>query len=295
MSKENEHWDNFYRNPSRSWTDNNLIQSAITQRMTGGKFWLNWLFEDYLGHVERVLCIGCGDGAHEIMIAQNKYAQTIDAFDGSAVGIARARTNAAEQLNEGAGRINFKCMTFDAFCQIWDETQKYDLILFSGSLHHVTNLEAMLSKVRMLLSPSGKLVFNEYVGDCYNIYPQTRVDLINRILLSIGPTYLNDSLPFENPTIEMVMNSDPSEAVRSQLILPFLGHYFDFQLIKHFGGSLLHPIYPKLNAWKLDDGSPESIAIIKLLIQMEDELICCGELPNDFAFGVCTHKQVKSV
>jgi hypothetical protein len=138
------------------------------------------------------------------------------------------------------------------------------------------------------LSDEGRLIFNEYVGACYNIYPSKQVSVINRLLGALHPIFkASPDAQLKNPTIEMVLAHDPSESVRSALILQFLQFYFEIEHLAFFGGTVLHPIFDQLNGRKLSDGSPESESIVRLLIEIEELLLENNVLLHDFCFGFC--------
>jgi len=282
-------WDVNYKEGIRSaWTANPIIQQVVNQRMTGqDKHWLNWFFEDHLKKKpKRLLSVGCGDGAHELIIAEKGYAESIDAFDASEVGIASAKAKAVEK---GLRNINLFLSTFEQFIQS-PPPSLYDLVMFSGSLHHVREIEAMLKTTKdILIRPHGVMVLNEYIGPCYNIYDERRLQIINDVLNSIAAEFkISPHTQLRSPTIETVYAADPTESVRSSLIMQFVDFYFDFRFKHYFGGALLHPIFDHLDSKRLSDGSAESQTIVNMLVTLEKMLIEAGSLPHDFCFAVCT-------
>lgn len=284
------HWNTMYSSGQKSaWTSNPMIAEEINVRMTTkNKHWLNWVFEDYFGRsFDKLLSIGCGDGAHELIIGRNKYANYIKAFDMSQVGI----TNAQSAADKESLQIDFEINTFDEFASSPDREQ-YDVVLFAGSLHHVLNIQEMLVKVQRILAPSGVVIINEYVGPCYCIYPDTQVRIINNHLNRMAPIFkLDMNSKWKNPSIELAIEIDPSEAVRSSLIPSFMEFYFDPVLKREFGGALLHPIFDHLNSAKLNDGSAESNTIVNLLIEAEANEQKTGNLDNNFLFGIYETKK----
>ena len=270
------------------WTLHPLVELAICLRINNGqyKFWLDWLLEDQLATTfDRALSLGCGTGAHELIMARTGKIRRIDAFDLSPKSIEIARANARAA---GAECIHFFEAGFDDFhLKLGDA--RYDLICFFGSLHHVRELEIVLETVDRLLLPGGRLVFNEYTGDCYNILDGRKVAAINALLEALDRVFLNADRPrYVNPTLDAMLSGDPSEGVRAALILPFLRHRFDIELLRPFGGGVLHMLYPCLNHEKLTDGSAESQSIMRLLIEVDRMLYeDAGYLPSDFHLGVC--------
>lgn len=274
------------------WLSNPIIEKAIYHRLSGGEtenYWLTWLVNKYFKkrRFDRLLSIGCGVGNHEILMAKLGFASQIDAFDFSESSLEIARKDAAAAGVE----INFYQDDFNLFTI--DETKKYDVVFCSGSLHHVRELERCLSIVRKCLKPDGYFIVNEYIGDCYNIYNQHQVDLINRIYQCFHDTLKSGTTEeFSSPSIERVFEKDPSEAVRSKLILPFLEFYFDVEVLNPAGGGLLHELYPLLDHDRLSDGEPKSETIIKLLLEIETILMeQPGGLSSDFCLCILRHKK----
>jgi SAM-dependent methyltransferase len=283
------HWDAYAaagENPQ--WTQHPLIEAAVYRRITGGvnKYWLNWLLEDVLeGPFERALSLGCGTGGHELIMAHSGKVARIDAFDLSPKSVEIARDNARKA---GVDSIRFFEAGFDDFdAKLGDAT--FDLVCFFGSLHHVREIDTVLGAVHRRMRPGGRLAFNEYTGDCYTILDERKVATINRLLAALDPVFLDRDRPrYANPTLDAMLAGDPSEGVRAALILPFLRHRFEIELLRPFGGAVLHMLYRCLDAKKVTDGSPESETVMRLLIEIDRMLYeDAGYLPSDFHVGVC--------
>ena len=131
------------------------------------------------------------------------------------------------------------------------------MILCSGSVHHVREIERFLRVVRDALAPNGVFVFNEYVGPCFNIYPRKQLGIVNRLLRAISPE-LRQAERLDQITVEQALANDCSESVRSSLILPFASTYFEFEFCHPFGGTLLHPMYPLLRHDAMSKQTPEA-------------------------------------
>jgi SAM-dependent methyltransferase len=284
-----KHWDAYAsagENPQ--WTQNPLIESAVYRRITGGvnKYWLNWMLEDALGGpFERALSLACGTGGHELVMAHSGKFARIDAFDLSPKSIAIARDKARDA---GIDNIHFFEAGFDDFDGKLGDAN-YDVVCFFGSLHHVREIETVLGSVHRRLAAGGKLVFNEYTGDSYTILDDRKVNAINQLLATLDPVFLSPERPrYVNPTLDAMLTGDPSEGVRAALILPFLRHRFEIEVLRPFGGAILHMLYPCLDHKKMTDGSPESESIMRLLIEVDRMLFeDAGYLPSDFHVGIC--------
>lgn len=295
QSPAKSYWEN---NPNAAysgspWTSNPIIAETVYLRMSGRqstKHWLHWVVEDYFAEkkFESVLSPGCGTGLHEVIVAKSGVVKTIDAFDFSNASLEIARQNAS---NAGV-QINFYSDDLNNFTI--PSGKEYDMVLCAGSLHHVKEIERFLSIIHKSLKPDGYFVINEYVGDCYNIYNKRQLELINRLYrcfplaLKSGPVE-----EYKNHTIEQSLATDPSESVRSKLILPFVENYFDVELHRPFGGGLLHTLYPLLNHNQfLDREDPKAATILRLLLEFEEILMeIPGGLETDFCLSIFRPKR----
>lgn len=282
------HWDQKYTDAiSSAWTKNSLVERELYMRMTGSPgHWLDWTFRSYLPPIGRLLSIGCGDGSHELAIVRHGFAGHVTAFDASPVAIAHAKSAAA---SEGLTNVDYRVSTFEEFARD-PSGEQFDAVLMSGSLHHVTEIEALLFAVRRRLKPSAPIIVNEYVGPCYQLYGAKQVDIVNRTLNAIPDEFkIAPGAQLTLPTIEMIMAGDPTEGVRASLIRTLLPMFFNVAYERLIGGALLHPIFGYLNDHRINDGSAESDMLARMLIAADSELTTAGALDHDFLFGIYTN------
>lgn len=278
--------DNPHAASESQWTSNPLIAEYVNRSISNHQsaaHWLVYLFTELLREKTfvRVLSIGCGTGEHEITMASFENVQRIDAFDASITSINIARAQAS--TSGLADKINFFTGDFN--------TQKlkrnyYDMVICTGSLHHVLELEFILSEVRGSLSANGLFVVNEYVGACYNIYKERQLSKLNEVCGLIPSQYIRPQFTdFKNPSIETVFARDPTEAVRALLIPDFLRFYFTDVDERKYGGYLLHPLYPALSAERLAASQEVSNVLFPLLIYLDRQELVNGY--SDFSFFIC--------
>ena len=275
--------DNPHAAQESQWTSDPFIASAIYRRISNGEsdgHWIGWLYDQHFAgrSFERMLSIGCGVGDHEVAMGRLRPGSQVEAFDYSNASVEIARSKAEEA---GLDNVRFFQGTFN---EIELEPQAYDLVLCSGSLHHVREIEHLLGQVRQSLTPGGVFVVNEYVGDCYNIYGADQVAMIEKVLEGL-PASLRHSTDYPVPTIEQVYARDPTEGVRAKLIPHFLRIYFANVDERRLGGSLLHPIFPVLNIDKLQSDPDFHQAFMNMLITLDGQLMDEGK--SDFSFFIC--------
>lgn len=281
-------WDKKYEDSVRSaWTKNKIVERELYMRMTDlPQHWIDWTFQVCLPPIERILSVGCGDGSHELAIGRRKFASDIRAFDASPVAIEQAKAGA---LAEGL-EIDFQVSTFEEFSRSEPSGPLMDAVMFCGSLHHVTEIEAMLFAVRRHLRPGGFIIINEYVGPCYQLYSERQVSIVNNFLTRIPAAFkIAPDVQLTLPTIEMIMAADPTEGVRANLIRPLLPLFFNPHYERLVGGGLLHPIFGLLDDNQINDGSAASEAVAELLVAADSELTRLGILDHEFLFSILTN------
>jgi hypothetical protein len=86
------------------------------------------------------------------------------------------------------------------------------------------------------------------------------------------------------------MAIDPSEAVRSEDVLRLLPEYFTIEYLRNFNGTVMHPLYPLLDARLTNANAPDFDSILRMILWIEDFLIREKVLSSDFAFAICRSK-----
>jgi SAM-dependent methyltransferase len=295
-ARVSEHWGKQHaRNAAEPshWINNQLISAHLDRLVTGGEstYWLQWLLCDYLRDrptIGRSLSVCCGDGAHELLLHASRKVQFVRGFDISEGALEQARE---KFRRAGADPGSFLFEVRDANDLRLDD-DPFDLILSTGALHHVTELEDLLDKLHALLAPDGYFVLLEYVGPNRFQWTDRQCELINGVLAQLDPRYLRRGRrpTLYPPPIPALMAVDPSEAVRSEDVLPLVRERFRVEYEAQFNGTLMHMLYPQLNAKLANRGRRDFDSIVRLLLFFEDVLIRSGVLASDFAFLICRRK-----
>lgn len=286
-----DHWGKQFeemRADQYFWTNNPIVTEQVYRLISDtNQHWLPWLFHDYFRDVERfdrVLSVCCGDGAHEIVMYKTGKVGHLRAFDVSEGAVRQAITRFQEA---GVSADHYHIDVGDANALEIDGP--FDLVVAAGAVHHVTALEDLFKKVQRMIAPSGHFVMLEFVGQTRFQWTDQQIDLINRVLDAVDPKYLRDHrrVQFTRPTVDQMIALDPSEAVRSAEILGLIDRYFRVEYRRDCNGTIMHQLYPLLNA-RLADGHHEDFdSIIRLVLTLEDAMVRSGALPADFSFLVC--------
>ena len=297
-SHVSQYWDQQFeknRTDTSLWTNNEIVKRHIYRLISGGseEHWLEWLLHHYFEHVavfERSLSVCCGDGFYELALAHSGKVRFIRGFDISEGAIAQAQ---AAFEKAAIPRNTYALEVADA-----DDLELggvFDLILSTGALHHVTNLEGLLSRLSSALDVNGYFVLLEYVGPNRFQWTGPQISVINGILRRLDPYYLKDNtrIDLSPPKMREFMAIDPSEAVRSEDILGLVPAYFTIEYLRNFNGTVMHPLYPLLNSRLTNANSPDFDNLVRKILLMEDLLIRLNVLRSDFVFAICRSKEYR--
>lgn len=278
------------KNEEHSWTDSRYISKHYINKTISGKPDVNWLIDfknSFIkNELDRGLNLGCGDGCLERHAIKLKICRNFDSLDISpeALRVAKERTE-----KEGIMDVNYLvCDTKDLNLK----RDKYDVVFAAMSLHHFSNLEEVFDEIKKALKKDSFFIFNEYIGPSQFQWTDKQLEIMNNLIEILPKSLRIDHIQFKTikkmvrkMTIDEMTQMDPSEAIRSEEIMPLVEERFKIIERKDYGGTilfwLLHGIIPNFNI-----ADPKDKAIMDLLIYIEKKLIEGKILPSDFAYVV---------
>src|SRR5712692_3597615 len=269
------------------WTASPVVRRYLHRLASGDPDcdWLTYAEWRHLGpSLDRALVLGCGSGWLERALAERGRFRSIGACDFAADSVARARTRAEES---GHPSIEYRVVNREE--EALDGP--FDAIFANDVLHHITNLEGLYRRVEAALRPGGKFFFNEYVGPNRFQYDDERMDLINRYFRVFPDRLRVDHLTGrvlwrrERLSRDQVEREDPTEAVRSEDVLPLARRFFATEWECAYGGGLLNPLLFGVIA-NFRAGHPEDDHLLATLCESEDRLFRAGAIETDFAIFV---------
>jgi len=280
-----------------SWMEHSRVKRAINQRTTGDEFldWFTYIERKYFQKpIKSALSVGCGEGALERYALKQGMAEVFDAIDIAEGAIANAKI-AAQNANI-LHQVNY---TVSDLNQLVLNSNYYDAVFASASLHHIQNLECAFEQISKSLRPEGYFIFNEYIGPTYFQLPEEQLKLINdmlkilpenfRHIIQEGVVTSEIKMAHKNPPLSWFEENDPSEAVRSADILPVLESLFKIVEFKPYGGTLLQFMLQNI-VGNFIDGKKEDDAWLDMLIYLENLLQEKGVIRSDFALVVAIPK-----
>ena len=131
------------------------------------------------------------------------------------------------------------------------------------------------------------MLLNEFVGARQFQFPETQVEAVRTLLAALPEAYRKDSTTGFPKTEYVRMPlahwavADPSEAVRSDLILPEVERLFEIVVRADYGGTILHLLLEHI-IHNFDPLDEKDAALVRVLAAAEALLIDSGVLASDF-------------
>jgi SAM-dependent methyltransferase len=253
----------------------------MRRALQGGRDRVDWFIHTRLKgrKVQRALGIGVGLGTEELQFVERGAVEHFEMIDVNPAGLDVLKERAA-QLGI-ADRVT--CRVQDANSGDLGE-RRYDLIVFTASLHHMVQLEKVLRACERALVPGGLLLASEYIGpDCFQ-FPAEHIAVGNAFYRTLDPRAKNkwypDALGF--PTREEVLANDPTESVHaSRIVSTIRGVWPDMEFIGTYGALAF------MVSWCLDYDAIYDSEIgrneMQRLIDADHEAVDSGRLPHYYA------------
>lgn len=287
-------WDLASSKSASNWWSVPLIQKRWNKIISGDENieYPEYLVKKYLNEKNNLILLspGCGSGSKELKFARFNNFKLIEAFDLSPKRIALAKDNLK---NRGIKNVSFTVSDIMSFNF---ESNKYDVVLFDSSLHHVKELNFVLTQVYGCLKDDGILVINEYIGPSRFQWSNEQLKASDNALKILPDSYKkrwqNEKVKSKNyrPGILRMIIADPSESVRSENIQDEIYNRFNVLEEKPYGGNILHLALKDISQNFIDENE-QTINYLNRLFEIEDNFLAEGN-KSDFMFGVYSKKQL---
>ncbi len=248
---------------------------------TGSEYnWMSWMKRVYgATRRHRVLELGSGNGDLSLDLRRMEFADEFVGLDISEIGVQMANRKAEE-----AGYSNVKFLQAD-LNRIVLEPRSCDTIVVQMTLHHIENLEGVFEQVAQALTPGGIFLVNDYIGPTRWQFTLPQLLLANA-LIQILPRRLKVSWPngkiklgLRRPTIQQMIDMDPSEAVRSGEIVSLFQRYFTVEHQIDYGGSISILVLDNIiSNFRADD--PGSMRWLKMVLAVDHWARRLGLVPS---------------
>jgi len=220
------------------------------------------------------ISIGCGNGIKEIELVRQGIVNHFELFE-----LSEVRTNEGIKRAKELGvsdKIKFHCN--DGLETI--NSDKYDLVYWNNSLHHMLDVSDAIKKSKRMLVTGGVFAMDDFIGPSRFQWTDTNIFYANKVRSLLSERFFNksnsdDKIPSQvgRPTIENMIKIDPTEAADSSNILPALNVHFPDAETMLTGGCIYHLCLNDV----LGNFTDKDESLLKSFLLLDDALTDQGE------------------
>lgn len=292
MSGAAQYWDEWQarRNAAATryvdWADHPTVMALLQEELFGDASLdvLQFLRSRYPQFTSaRALSLCCGDGAFEKHLVEQGVFGSVVGTDISPVRVNQANASRGERVTQLEYRVN------DANRGEFGIGQ-YDVMFAKAALHHIENLEVAFDGMRRGLRPGGRLVTIDFFGPTRFQWTDAQLDAANELLDAMPDDLTRrpdgTRCRAERPTVEAMIEMDPSEAARSGELYAKLKERFGIEREFAAGGAVLNLALDGAIVNNFDAANAEHNEWIRKAFMKERELMARGVVGSDFRFIV---------
>ncbi len=279
---EVRHWNEVARRVNAGerlfWLSHPRVEHLhLEKAKLDGLPWRQWLLSQWGSPAPVALELGCGQGKKLAALVQDGVARSGEGID---LDASRFQPLLPKSLTLRAADIN----------AIQLEPNRYRLIYSLGSFHHFEALEHIMEQVNEALTDDGFFVLDEFAGPPRFQWTDLQLAVTAELLALIPKPlrmYANgtEKAAEGRSTPEEVIRVCPSEAIRSDEIVPIFHRTFDVVHDKKLGGTVQHLLYSGI-IQNFPDHVPDIDRMIDSINALETRMISGGMLPSDFVLLV---------
>lgn len=291
-----EHWNAWQQTQNGAsprytdWGDHPTILRSISREVLGDAntnilAYLKSRFPAFSNQHALSLC--CGDGGFEHLLVSQGVFGSVHGIDASPARITAANLGASDLKPH----LTFTCQ--DANAGAFGETV-CDVVFAKAALHHIENLEVLVPAIGKALRPGGHLVTLDFFGPTRFQWTDAQIEATNWFLDNrVPPSLLQNANGLaqyraSRPTVQAMIDMDPSEAVRSSELYPLLQNHFELVMDLALGGTLLNLIFYGDVVNRFDPGNQQHDEVIEEAVAYERSLMAASVIGSDFRLIVAT-------
>ncbi len=267
--------------------DHPRLRAGLYDTYLGGLDPFSWMRARMPVPAQCALEIGCGGGDLAFGLIEAGTCERIDAFDIAEGAIAAAQVKVRDL---GLRTLRFHLLNGNTWLM---SRHQYDFVYASHALHHIENLEHLFGQVANTLRPGGVLFASDYIGPSRMQYTDAHLAAMNAALATLPEAKRLDRFgvlktAIQRRPVELYLQHDPSEAVRSAEIIPVMRRFFDVEIVP-MGMSLTFEVLLNI-AHNFDPDDDGDNALIDELMRLEQQAERTGEAEPLFACLVARQK-----
>jgi len=191
------------------------------------------------------ISLGAGGGQLELDLVKQRVVQRIVGYDLSRTRVHMARNAVPPHLST---RVRYEVQDMESFMPPF----QVDLVVLKMAFHHIQNLEAVSQHLHKILKPNGLIYFDEFVGPARWQFLQSDIDVCNRLLQVLDANFSKNvrsgrTKRCGRPSMQAMLDNDPSEAARSDELIPALVRAGFRQVVSRtYGGSIFAWLFSQI-------------------------------------------------
>lgn len=224
----------------------------------------------------RAVSIGCGEGRKEIDLLRANIVENFDLYEIAEQRVCKGRELLQKHNLEGRATFHEDLLEFTRF----DSIEKYDLIYWNNSLHHMLDVDSAIAWCAHALKPGGVIYINDFVGPNRMQWPDDMLAVATRVRELLDERFMcNPHDPLKKlptklarPNIQRLIEDDPTECADSEAIIPAVNRYFGDVHTILTGGAIYHlALNDVLANFESSDG-----ALLESLLLLDETLARAG-------------------
>lgn len=275
----NNNFSVYYKNTY--WNDIPLVREYMCANFTGDKnvWWIDEFKRKYAHKpFKKALFINCGNGRIEREFIDKKIVKSAVAFDYS--------TDLIKQAKKLKRKRDIKYICADANT-ITFKKGSFDLIVNVAGLHHIQYINSFIHCLANSLSNNGIFVNFDYIGPHRNQYTSAQWRLVQRINNQLPSSKQHPMLLY--PSVPVMLEEDPTEAIHSELILQTLNRYLTLWEQHNTGGGIAYLLLthnPNLH-------KKNAVSHVKKILELDELYTRRGVVPQLFSYFIFRHNKQK--
>lgn len=219
---------------SNYWNAIEMVELELRRRAADrwGQSWAQKLREWNGAPFTKALSINCGNGWVERELVGTQVVASAIGIDISDALLAEARTHAADaglDITYERHDTNTSDLHFEGI----------DLVVNFAAMHHVARIDRVMRQLCRLLPEHGAFMSWDYIGPHRNQYPTAMWEAMWALNATLPPAMRKK---MQYPHLPTMLESDPTEAIHSELIMATMRRYFHLHHVRYLGGALAYEL-----------------------------------------------------
>jgi SAM-dependent methyltransferase len=254
---------------SNYWNAIEMVESELRRRAADrpGQSWAQKLQEWHGGPFGKALALNCGNGWVERELVSTGVVASAVGVDISESLLAEARAKAAEaglDISYEQRDTNTTELDFEGI----------DLVVNFAAMHHVARIDRVMRQLCRLLPEDGAFMSWDYIGPHRNQYPTAMWEAMWALNATLPPAMQKQ---LQYPHLPTMLDSDPTEAIHSELIMSTMRRYFHLDHVRYLGGALAYELL-NFNDGFFDGG--DHTALVQQLLDADAAYLGDDPEPN---------------